>query len=110
MKLLMFVHPLCRRWLPVAAGIVCLLPGLVTAAQSEWAHLDADGKLTYKALPGGDRIMDFSYAGYGGGSVKLPVVPVQKTVAPSTGDDSAAIQAAAWIAAESSPVEGATVF
>jgi hypothetical protein len=65
-----------------------------TAAQSEWAHLDADGKLAYKTLPGGDRILDFSHAGYGGGGVKLPVMPVQKTVVPSDGDDSQAIQSA----------------
>jgi hypothetical protein len=63
-------------------------------AQSEWASLDATGKLVYKTLPAGDRIMDFSYAGYMGGGVKLPAVPMAKTVAPSGGDDTAAIQSA----------------
>ncbi len=63
-------------------------------AQSEWVHPDASGKLVYKTLPTGDRIIDFSHAGYGGGGVKLPVVPVKKTVEPSGGDDSAAIQEA----------------
>ena len=76
------------------AGGICLQAVAATTAQSEWAHLDATGKLTYKTLPGGDRIMDFSHAGYAGGGVKLPVVPVQKTVAPSGGDDSQNIQAA----------------
>ncbi len=38
--------------------------------------------------------MDFSYAGYMGGGVKIPTVPVAKTVSPSGGDDTAAIQAA----------------
>ena len=74
-------------WLPMKAG----------AAQSEWAHPGADGKLVYQTLPGGDRIPDFSHAGYGGGGVALPVVPVvpvKQTVTPSGGDDSAAIQAA----------------
>lgn len=85
-----------RSWLlPIAcvAGL-CLQTSTVSAAQSEWAHLNPDGKLAYKTLPAGDRIMDFSTAGYLGGGVKLPTVPVKKTVAPSGGDDSAAIQSA----------------
>ena len=57
-------------------------------------HPGDSGKLVYKTLPGGDRIIDFSHAGYGGGGVKLPVVPVEKTIEPSGGDDSAAIQQA----------------
>lgn len=67
---------------------------MAPAAQSEWAQLGPDGKLTYQTFASGNRILDFSYAGYAGGGVKLPVVPVQKTVAPSAGDDSAAIQSA----------------
>src|SRR5215213_5885931 len=39
--------------------------------------------------------MDFSHAGYRGGGVALPVVPVQESIAPSGGaDDAPAIQAA----------------
>jgi hypothetical protein len=38
--------------------------------------------------------MDFSYAGYMGGGVSIPSVPVQRTIAPSGTDDTAAIQAA----------------
>ena len=56
--------------------------------------MDAAGKLSYKTLAGNDRILDFSHAGYAGGGVKLPGVAVQKTVTPSGGDDSAAIQSA----------------
>src|SRR5256885_1285860 len=42
-----------------------------------------------------DRIMDFSPAGYMGGGVALPDVPVRRTVEPSGGDDDTArIQAA----------------
>jgi len=81
--------------LPLAfAGALFLEADPVSAAQSEWAHLNSDGKLEYKATALGDRIMDFSHAGYGGGGAKLPEVSVVKTVAPSDGDDSAAIQAA----------------
>jgi hypothetical protein len=63
---------------------------------SAWVSWDERGKLVYKPLnPEGDRIMDFSYAGYHNGGVALPVVPVAETVAPSGGvDDTAAIQAA----------------
>jgi hypothetical protein len=75
----------------LAAGL-SLATQIAPAAQSEWARLGPDGKLTYKTLSAGDRIMDFSYAGYMGGGVKLPVVPVKKTVSPSGGDDTATIQ------------------
>jgi hypothetical protein len=62
---------------------------------SEWVHYDEQGRLVYKPLDArGDRIMDFSYAGYRGGGVALPDVPVVMTIGPSGGDDSAAIQAA----------------
>ncbi len=65
------------------------------APTSEWVHPGKDGKLIYKTTPAGDRIMDFSAAGYMGGGVALPDVPVKQTVKPSGGeDDTAAIQAA----------------
>src|SRR5258706_9769057 len=54
---------------------------------SQWAHPGPDGKLIYRATPAGDRIMDFSYAGYMGGGISLPTVPVKQTVLPSGGDD-----------------------
>jgi hypothetical protein len=64
-------------------------------AKSEWVYPGADGKLVYKTTPAGDRILDFSHAGYGGGGVALPDVPVKATVSPGGGeDDSTAIQAA----------------
>lgn len=51
-------------------------------------------KLVYHASARGDRIPDFSYAGYMGGGVPLPSVPVMRRVKPSGGDDTAAIQSA----------------
>jgi hypothetical protein len=63
-------------------------------ARSQWVYPDRSGKLVYHPLKTGDRIMDFSYAGYGGGGVVLPAFPVKKTVAPSGQDDTAAIQSA----------------
>lgn len=63
-------------------------------AASKWAYFGPDHKLQYKTDEHGNRIMDFSYAGYGGGGVKLPEAKVAKTVKTSPGDNTAAIQAA----------------
>lgn len=90
----LFFHPVQGGLRTIALAGAVFLQTVAAAAQSEWVQLPAQRKLVYKTLPGGDRIMDFSHAGYGGGGVKLPVVPVQKTVAPSGGDDSQAIQSA----------------
>jgi hypothetical protein len=65
-----------------------------TSARSQWVYFAPDGKLAYKTLKHGDRIMDFSSAGYMGGGVAIPLVPVKATVGPSGGDNTAAIQAA----------------
>ncbi len=80
--LLAFSYP---GWLTLAAD----------PASSEWVHPGPDGKLLYRKTAFGDRIMDFSSAGYMGGGVALPDVPVKKTVrASNKGDNTAAIQAA----------------
>ena len=54
---------------------------------SEWVRRGADGKLAYKTTDRGDRIMDFSHAGYRGGGVTIPDVAVKRTVKPGGGDD-----------------------
>ncbi|AWI10266.1 discoidin domain-containing protein [Ereboglobus luteus] len=77
---------------------ISVAPGAV----SEWVRPDpesATGALIYKTTPDGDRIMDFSFAGYMGGGVALPGdadIPVRQTVAPlgNGADDTGAIQAA----------------
>ncbi|MGN6727621.1 MAG: hypothetical protein ACTHLZ_17010 [Tepidisphaeraceae bacterium] len=64
-------------------------------AKSQWVQSAPDGSLIYKKTPEGDRIMDFSFAGYGGGGVALPVPDVVITVHPANGgDDAIAIQKA----------------
>jgi hypothetical protein len=69
--------------------------GGATSATSQWARVDAPGHLAYATLPKGERILDFSSAGYMGGGVAIPSVPAQQTVKPSGGaDDTPAIQAA----------------
>lgn len=54
----------------------------------------SDGTLHYGADEDGNRICDFSYAGYRGGGVAIPKVSVEVTLSPSAGDDTNRIQAA----------------
>src|SRR4051812_40997461 len=79
--------------LATAAGGLAATPGSQQAT-SRWMYPGPDGKLIYQPLPTGERIMDFSHAGYMGGGIALPTVAVRKTVEPSGGDDTAVIQAA----------------
>ncbi len=64
-------------------------------ASSEWVQRDAEGRLVYRADERGNAIPDFSRAGYGGGGVRLPELPVVETLSPrDAGDDGARIQVA----------------
>src|SRR5688572_11831194 len=85
-----------RLLLQTFAGLTVLTAQTLAAERgtSEWVFVGSDGKLAYKTTAKGDRIMDFSHAGYMGGGVALPDVPVKITVQPTGGeDDTAAIQA-----------------
>ena len=61
---------------------------------SSWVYYDGTGKLAYKLWGSGNKIMDFSSAGYQGGGVALPDVATVQTLNPSGGDDTAALQGA----------------
>jgi hypothetical protein len=80
------------------AALLCLPAVSGAQAQSggksEWAYLNTQGKLTYKTLERGDRIMDFSHAGYMGGGVSIPSVAVKKSLQPVAGDNTGVIQQA----------------
>jgi hypothetical protein len=76
-------------WMLVAAS--------VCAAQSPESLpvlVGASGQLRYRPDSRGNRITDFSYAGYMGGGIPLPSVVVKRRAKPSGSDDTAAIQAA----------------
>jgi hypothetical protein len=62
--------------------------------RSKWVYPDAKGRLQYSADARGNRVMDFSHAGYNGGGVPIPDVPVARAVNPIAGDNTAQIQAA----------------
>jgi hypothetical protein len=53
-----------------------------------------DGKMVYVADSLGNKIPDFSNAGYKGGGVSIPYVAIKETVWPVLGDNSIIIQAA----------------
>ncbi len=53
-----------------------------------------DGQLVYGSDAQGNRVVDFSHAGYGGGGVAIPDVPAKIYVAPEGGDHRRRIQAA----------------
>jgi hypothetical protein len=69
-------------------------PAEVPAGQSVLAYIGARGALEYVPDYKGNRIIDFSSSGYGGGGVRLPDVQARVAVEPGDGDDSARIQAA----------------
>ena len=76
--------------------LLALTGAILAAAQgtSKWAYLGKDKRLHYGADSRGNRILDFSYAGYKGGGASLPVVRVAKTLESVEGDNTAQIQAA----------------
>jgi Spy/CpxP family protein refolding chaperone len=87
----------------LSLGLVALLilPGAPHVARGQekqpppfYVEPGKDGKLVYETDARGNRIPDFSQAGYRSGVVPIPEVPVRVTVAPVDGDDGARIQAA----------------
>lgn len=56
--------------------------GQEQTGKSQWVYPDASGKLVYKTTRKGDRMIDFSHAGYKGGGVTLPTIPAKMTMHP----------------------------
>ena len=79
---------------PLLAVSFAAAAALAAPAASKWVYFGEDRKLHYRADARGNRIVDFSYAGYRGGGVRLPNVPASKTLAAVGGDNTPQIQAA----------------
>jgi hypothetical protein len=75
-------------------AVCCAAVSAQQPGTSKWVYPDTKGRLQYTADARGNRIMDFSHAGYKGGGVRIPDVRVVRTVKAITGDNTAQIQAA----------------
>src|SRR5688572_1328516 len=70
-------------------------------------HPGPDGRLRYTPDQQGNVLIDASHAGYRGGGIAIPHVPVRETIWPIAGDNSAHIQAAIdRLAAQAPDAEG----
>jgi hypothetical protein len=81
----------------VSIVITLLLPFMLSTGMAQFTSkiiYKEDGRLTYVSDEEGNRIPDFSHAGYRGGGVPLPDAPVRITLDPGDGDDSQRIQSA----------------
>src|ERR1700760_1995456 len=87
-----------------ARTFVCVFAALTIHAQS--VRLGSDGKLNYTPDAKGNRVIDFSYAGYRGGGVALPQALVKATVAPGE-DIQAAIDHVSAMPVEANGLRGA---
>ena len=82
------------RFRMIAAVVLFSTASLGGQGTSKWVFSGAKGQLQYTTDARGNRIMDFSHAGYKGGGVRIPDVRVARTVKPVAGDNTAQIQAA----------------
>ncbi len=95
-------NPILPRLASIAATLALLSQSSHAQPTSSLVFPGADGKLQYSLYANqsqttaANRIIDFSTAGYMGGGVAIPWVPVVKTLNPDPlgGDDRARIQAA----------------
>jgi hypothetical protein len=76
----------------LSAGFVVMAQDLPPA--TSLVYPGTDGRLIYVADSLGNKIPDFSNAGYKGGGVSIPYVAIKETVWPVLGDNSENIQAA----------------
>jgi len=60
--------------------------------QSSLVQMDESGNLTYTSDADGNRIPDFSYAGYRNSEEDIPVIEAVSTISPVAGDNTAHIQ------------------
>ncbi len=78
--------------LTVSFLMLCFAVSSAQTWQSQRVFAGPNGKLVYTKDSIGNRIPDFSYAGFRNGNEPIPTVPVVKTIAPIAGDNTAHIQ------------------
>jgi hypothetical protein len=80
----------------VAAGLALFASPVATQTPPPdvFVSAGADGRLRYSTDAQGNRVVDFSHAGYRGGGIRLPDVPARVVVPPGGGRDQVRIQAA----------------
>ena len=79
----------------VVTGVFFLSAPVAFAGNSAWVFPGASGRLLSSADALGNRVLDFSSAGYKGGLVPLPLsnsVPVRTNLSPVAGDNTVRIQ------------------
>ena len=70
------------------------LPAHAATNNSSWAFPGTSGRMIRQPDALGNRVLDYSGAGYKGGTVPIPIVTVKTNVSPVAGDDGASIQGA----------------
>lgn len=78
----------------IIEAVLLLLPSpsLALGWESSIVYHDSSSRLVYESDDKGNRIVDFSHAGYKGGTVPLPQIAVAVTISPVSGDNTANIQ------------------
>ncbi len=84
-----------NRPLHLSVLLLFLISNLVSGQyQSSILHFDDSSRLVYHSDNDGNRIPDFSHAGYKNGEVDIPEVSVVLEIGPIQGDNTAHIQSA----------------
>src|SRR5690242_14269467 len=78
----------------LAPAFLPRLPAQDLAPTASRIYPGGDSKLVYVPDEQGNTIIDSSHAGYGGGGVAIPTVPVKEVVWPVAGDNNENIQTA----------------
>ena len=88
-----FNHKNVKKIILYSFLFLILMKGL-HAQTSEIIYKDGEGKLNYISSNEGNRIPDFSFAGYKAGETSIPYVPIVKSISPVVGDNTDHIQKA----------------
>ena len=82
-----------RKWVFGVLAAVMVMAGRAPGATAPTLSMGANG-LVYTTDAVGNRIPDYSYAGYAGGGVAIPMAAIKRTVSVVAGDNTSNIQTA----------------